>query len=190
VSEGTREPGSGSAGGSGPTGSGAGSDGSGAGLNGSAGVAGAGGLAGPAGSDAGRGARLGLPPAGPGSLATAGPRIAAFALDAVLSALVAGLFTAPELPRLWSLLAFGCQYAFFVATFGQTPGMALCRLRVARVGRSGSPAPAAAGLAGIGLGRAALRTLLLVLLVPAVIFDSDGRGLHDRLTGTAVLRLR
>ena len=32
------------------------------------------------------------------------------------------------------------------------------------------------------------RTLLLFLLVPAVIFDRDGRGMHDRLTDTAVVR--
>ena len=29
---------------------------------------------------------------------------------------------------------------------------------------------------------------LLVLLVPALLVDADGRGLHDRLTGTAVVR--
>ena len=32
------------------------------------------------------------------------------------------------------------------------------------------------------------RGLLLVLVVPALFTDSDGRGLHDRLTGTAVVR--
>jgi uncharacterized RDD family membrane protein YckC len=36
--------------------------------------------------------------------------------------------------------------------------------------------------------RAIGRTALLCLLVPAVIFDRDGRGLHDRLTDTAVVR--
>jgi uncharacterized RDD family membrane protein YckC len=108
--------------------------------------------------------------------------MAAFALDALLSFLVAGLFTAPQLPRLWSLLAFGCEYVFFAATFGQTPGMALLRLGLARV-ETGEPVRA-------GIGRVALRTLLLILLVPAVVIDSDGRGLHDRVTGTAVIRLR
>jgi uncharacterized RDD family membrane protein YckC len=129
-----------------------------------------------------RGTRLGLPPAGPQSLAPLGPRIAAFALDSLLSFLVAGLFTAPQLPRLWSLLAFVCAYVFFAATFGQTPGMALLRLGLARVD-SGEPVRA-------GIGRVALRTVLLILLVPAVLVDADGRGLHDRVTGTAVIRLR
>ncbi|MCW2751582.1 MAG: putative rane protein, partial [Aeromicrobium sp.] len=36
--------------------------------------------------------------------------------------------------------------------------------------------------------RAVVRTAMLCLLVPAVIFDRDGRGLHDRLTDTAVVR--
>jgi len=29
---------------------------------------------------------------------------------------------------------------------------------------------------------------MLALLVPALIWDADGRGVHDRLTGTAVIR--
>jgi hypothetical protein len=33
-----------------------------------------------------------------------------------------------------------------------------------------------------------VRTVLLMLLVPAVIWDRDGRGLHDRLTESAVVR--
>ena len=37
-------------------------------------------------------------------------------------------------------------------------------------------------------GRAVARTVLLVMLLPAVIWDRDGRGLHDRLTDTAVVR--
>jgi len=37
-------------------------------------------------------------------------------------------------------------------------------------------------------GQAIVRTLLLFLLVPAVIWDRDGRGLHDRASGTAVVR--
>ena len=133
-----------------------------------------------------RGTRLGLPPDGPGSLAPTGPRIAAFLADLVLSSLVAALFTAPQLPRLWSLLAFGCSYVFFGATFGQTPGMALLRLGLGRV-----DVPAVEGIpVRAGLGRVALRTVLLILLVPAVVIDADGRGLHDRVTGTAVVRLR
>jgi uncharacterized RDD family membrane protein YckC len=125
-----------------------------------------------------RGRRLGLPPAGPGSLAEYGPRLAAFGIDIVLSALVAGLFTAPDLPRSWSLVAFAAEYVVFGAVFGQTPGMRLVGLRLVRVDRP----------ARVGVVRAVVRTGMLVLLVPALIWDADGRGLHERFSQTAVVR--
>ena len=36
--------------------------------------------------------------------------------------------------------------------------------------------------------RILVRTVLLFLLVPALVFDRDGRGLHDRFSDTAVVR--
>jgi len=42
--------------------------------------------------------------------------------------------------------------------------------------------------AAVDPGRILVRTVLLFLLVPAVVFDRDGRGLHDRLSDTAVVR--
>jgi len=125
-----------------------------------------------------RGQRLGLPASGPGSLAEYGPRLGAFIADIVLSALVAGLFTAPELPRNWSLVAFLAEYVVFGALFGQTPGMRLFGLRLVRVDRP----------ARIGPLRVVARTALLALLVPALIWDADGRGLHERFTQSAVVR--
>jgi hypothetical protein len=38
--------------------------------------------------------------------------------------------------------------------------------------------------------RALARQLLIVFLVPPLINDTDGRGLHDRATGTALVRTR
>jgi uncharacterized RDD family membrane protein YckC len=125
-----------------------------------------------------RGQRLGLPADGPGSIATPGRRLAALAVDALLSGLVAGLFTAPELPRNWSLLVFVLEYLFFTVAFGQTPGMRLVGLRVIRVDRPVRTDPL----------RALTRTVLLTLLVPALIWDSDTRCLHDKLSQTAVVR--
>lgn len=40
------------------------------------------------------------------------------------------------------------------------------------------------------LWRAALRTLLVCLVIPAVVYDDQGRGVHDRLAGTYVMRVR
>lgn len=125
-----------------------------------------------------RGASLGLPAEGAGSLAGFSTRAGAFLIDAFASALVAGLFTAPQLPGNWSLLAFAVITVVFLVAAGQTPGMRLLSLRLAH------PRPGER----LALWRAVVRTGLLVLLVPALLVDADGRGLHDRLTGTAVVR--
>ncbi|PZP04804.1 MAG: RDD family protein, partial [Dermacoccus nishinomiyaensis] len=36
----------------------------------------------------------------------------------------------------------------------------------------------------------AVRTVLLCLAIPAVVTDSSGRGLHDKLAGTVIVRTR
>jgi uncharacterized RDD family membrane protein YckC len=125
-----------------------------------------------------RGASLGLPADGPGSLAGFGSRMGAFLVDAVGSALVAGLVTAPALPGNWSLAAFAAVTVLTLVTVGQTPGMRLFGLRLAHPRQGQRLAP----------WRAVVRTALLCLLVPALVVDADGRGLHDRLTDTAVVR--
>lgn len=135
-----------------------------------------------------RGERLGLPESGPGSLTTTGPRVGALLVDCIASALVAALFVshrggdfAHRLPGSWSLIPLAIDYVVGLVLGGQTLGMHLFGIRVVRVDAESSR------------GRilpltAAARTLLLMLLVPAVIVDKDGRGLHDRVTGTAVVR--
>ena len=125
-----------------------------------------------------RGASLGLPADGPGSLASFGARAGAFLVDVLGAALVAGLLTAPRLPGNWSLLAFGLLTVGTLVAFGQTPGMRLLGLRLAhpQQGRR------------LALWRGVARTVLLMLLVPALVVDANGRGLHDRLTDTAVVR--
>jgi hypothetical protein len=40
----------------------------------------------------------------------------------------------------------------------------------------------------VGMGRAVTRGLLIALVVPALVTDSDMRGLQDRVTNTAVVR--
>jgi uncharacterized RDD family membrane protein YckC len=127
-----------------------------------------------------RGASLGLPAAGPGSLATFQSRVGAFLIDGIGSAFVAGLFTAPDFPGNWSLVAFVAITILTLVLVGQTPGMRLLGLRLAHP-RQGQR---------LALWRAVVRTALLMTLVPALIVDADGRGLHDRLTDTAVVRDR
>ncbi|MEV8440747.1 hypothetical protein AB0425_25500 [Actinosynnema sp. NPDC051121] len=127
-----------------------------------------------------RGERLGLPRSGPGSVASTGRRAIALVVDCALSGGVAGLFTMPDLPRNWSLLAWFAITVVAVGIFGFTPGHALFGLRVARLD----------GAAAVGLPRAALRTALIFPVIPAVVWDADGRGLHDKAAGTVVIRVR
>jgi len=42
----------------------------------------------------------------------------------------------------------------------------------------------------VGVPRAVLRTALLALVLPALARDGDGRGWHDRASGTIVVRTR
>ncbi|WP_325695744.1 RDD family protein [Pseudonocardia sp.] len=126
------------------------------------------------------GERLGLPEQGPGSVAGFGRRASAFGLDLLMSAVLAGMFTAPRLPENWSLLAWVLLTVVPTAAFGMTPGMTALGVRVARLD----------GRTFVGLPRALLRTVLLFFLVPALITDTDRRGLHDRATGVIVLRYR
>jgi uncharacterized RDD family membrane protein YckC len=133
-----------------------------------------------------RGEKLGLPPAGSGALAPTGPRLLAFVVDAVASGLVAALFIhhgsggtfADRLPGSWSLIPFAIDYIVGGLVAGRTLGMYLTGLRLVRVDRSRTVDPV----------RIVVRTVLLCLLVPALIFDRDNRGLHDRLSDTAVVR--
>ena len=125
-----------------------------------------------------RGASVGLPADGPGSLATFGSRVVAYLVDALASGLIAAAVFGPGRPY-WTLLVFGLLTVLTLVAFGQTPGMRLCSLRLAHP-RQGER---------LALWRAVVRTALLCLLIPALVVDSVGRGLHDRLTDTAVVRV-
>ena len=122
-----------------------------------------------------RGHRFGLPADGPGSVASFGRRLSAFVLDALLCAFVAGAFVQP--PELWSYVPLAVVYVVAVPLFGQTPAMKLLGLRL--VSTSQGP---------LSMPRALLRFALLGLLLPAVVSDPDGRGLHDKAAGSVVVR--
>lgn len=133
-----------------------------------------------------RGERLGLPESGPGSLSSTGQRLGAFVVDALAAFLIAGLFVqfrhadnaADRLPGSWSLIPLALDYLLGLLLVGRTLGMNLFGLRVIRVDQPVAVDPV----------RAIVRTGLLFLLLPAVIWDKDGRGLHDRASKTAVVR--
>jgi uncharacterized RDD family membrane protein YckC len=127
-----------------------------------------------------RGERLGLPEQGPGSIAPVGRRLAALCIDWGLCLLIAyGLLAHRDMAATnqWVMLVFAVLSLLTLGTIGCTPGKRLLRLRVVRVdgGR-------------LGLVGVALRTLLLLLVIPAAIWDRDTRGLHDKAVGAVQVR--
>ncbi|MGQ4385051.1 RDD family protein [Streptomyces sp. SAS_270] len=128
-----------------------------------------------------RGEQLGLPEQGPGSIARPGRRLGALVVDWGLCALIASrLITHGYGPAAsnWALLIFFVLGVLTVGTVGFTPGKRLFGLRIVPEG-GGRLNPL----------RALLRTVLLCLAVPALIWDRDGRGLHDRLARTIEVRI-
>ncbi|MGW0816864.1 RDD family protein [Streptomyces viridiviolaceus] len=128
-----------------------------------------------------RGEQLGLPEEGPGSIARPGRRLGALVVDWALCLLIAyGLITDGygQATSNWALLIFLALSVLTVGSVGFTPGKRLFGLRVVELG-TGRVSPL----------RALLRSVLLCLAVPALIWDRDGRGLHDRLARTVEVRI-
>jgi uncharacterized RDD family membrane protein YckC len=133
-------------------------------------------LSGPGtGGDYRPGQRLGRPAAGPGSVAGFGRRLVALVLDWLLCLLIAaGLLRGGSVS---TLLVFAAENLLLVSLVGATLGHRVLGLRVSRVD-GGRASPLAV----------VIRTVLLVLAIPALIWDKDGRGLHDKAVGTLVVR--
>ena len=123
------------------------------------------------------GQRLGLPEHGPGSAGGFGLRILAIVIDWLPCSVAAQLLT--KNPAFSALVLFAAITVVSVGIAGRTVGHAVAGLRVALLdGRRA------------GFAAAVIRTVLLCLLIPPVVYNTDGRGLHDRAAGTIVLRTR
>lgn len=121
------------------------------------------------------GERLGLPAEGRGSIARPGRRIAALAIDWACAVVVSIAFFSYD--SFATLAVFAIVQLLFLPTLGGSPGHRLLGMRVQLVHGG-----------WVGLWRPIVRTLLLVLVIPAVIWDADQRGLHDKAAGTVLLR--
>jgi hypothetical protein len=126
-----------------------------------------------------RGQRLGLPESGPGSMATTGRRVAALFIDwiaatLVASALVGTADTTPE--RFATLGVFALEVTVLTWLWGSSFGQRLVGVRV--VGRTRR----------LGVIAALLRTVLICIVIPPLVWDADGRGLHDRAVDSLVVR--
>ena len=120
------------------------------------------------------GKRLGLPEKGAGSLAKVGRRAIALAIDWALSMLVSGAFFNSDNSA--TLGFFMLQQWLLVATLGSSFGHRILGLRVVKLDGT-----------HVGLIPSLIRIVLILLVIPAVIWDADNRGLHDKAAKTALV---
>ncbi|MFT3799122.1 RDD family protein [Microbacterium sp.] len=121
------------------------------------------------------GERLGVPATGRGSIARPGRRIAALAVDWAAAVIISIAFFAYD--SFATLAIFAAVQIVFIPTAGGSPGHRLVGLRLQLLHGGWA-----------GLWRPVVRTALLVLVIPAVIWDADQRGLHDKAAGTVLVR--
>lgn len=121
------------------------------------------------------GQSLGLPESGPRSIGRLGRRLGAIAIDWGIAVLLSVLF--------FDYNPVAVQVIFLVLqivpliVLNATIGHVLLGMRVQRV------------VGGkLGLWPPIIRSALLMLVIPAMIWDGDQRGLHDRAVGTILLR--
>jgi len=121
------------------------------------------------------GERLGLPEHGPRSVARLPRRLVALAIDWALCSLVSAAFFGYDG---WATLSiFAATQIVFIVFTGGGIGHLLLGLRVVPL-RGG----------WVGAWRPIVRTILICIVIPAVIWDRDQRGVHDRIAGTVLVR--
>lgn len=123
---------------------------------------------------------LGLPRSGAGSLSGMARRIAALFVDWLIALGISAMIVRGGSTSSLTLLVWFVIGVVTVTLFSFTPGQFFLRLRTIRID---APVP-------VGIVRALARQLLLIFVVPALFTDADGRGMHDRATGTALVRSR
>jgi uncharacterized RDD family membrane protein YckC len=123
---------------------------------------------------------LGLPESGAGSVASMSRRLGAIFIDWLICTFIVVALIRPARPDVeyWTLLVFAVQDYLLTALTGYTIGKRLLGIRVARLdGKM------------IGLAWGLVRTLILLTVVPTLLTNRDLRGLHDRASNTAVVRI-
>ncbi len=130
-----------------------------------------------------------MPESGPGSIAHFGVRFVGVLIDWAIASLIAkGLFGVP-LPfsrppatggqNFVVLGVFAVMTLLLVGTLGSTIGHRIMGLQVRSVD-GGRAMPL----------QVLTRTVLLCLFIPAIVWDRDGRGLHDKVPNTVIVRTR
>lgn len=148
-----------------------------------------------------RGNRLGLPESGAGSVPGVMRRLVGLALDwslatmLVMGAISLGLIgqelavaaasggdeealALTNFTTLSTLVVYAAMNILLLTLFGTTVGRRLVGVGITATGERGWP----------WVASMTVRTFLLCLVIPAVIYDRDTRGLHDRAAGTIATR--
>lgn len=120
------------------------------------------------------GERLGLPESGPRSVARLGRRIGALALDWAISVVISIAFF--NYDPFATLAVFAITQVLFVILLSGSVGHIVFRMRLV---------PISSGW--IGVWRPVVRTVLLCVVIPALIWNRDQRGLHDVAAGTVLV---
>lgn len=114
-----------------------------------------------------------------GKRVTLGRRFAALSIDwlacyAIVAAFGGGLGSMAASSSLAVLGLFFAEVWALSALQGASLGHRLLRIRIVRFSDGGAITPL----------QALIRTILLCLVVTAITYDNDGRGIHERLSNT------
>ncbi|QWC85705.1 RDD family protein [Nocardioidaceae bacterium] len=123
------------------------------------------------------GQRLGLPEAGSGSLASWRQRILALFIDWAAASLLAIGVVGYDNTGFWPLVIYFAEASILTATIGGSFGQSIVRIGVISVDRR-----------PLNLIASLVRHLLICLVIPAVIWDRDRRGLQDLAVRSVVVR--
>jgi uncharacterized RDD family membrane protein YckC len=99
-------------------------------------------------------------------------------VDWGIAYLISYAFFRPDNFGLWTLAIFAVEQVLFLLILNGSIGHLIFGLRLV---------PLVPGY--LGVWRPVVRTALLILAgIPALIFDKDQRGLHDKVAGTVLVR--
>lgn len=121
------------------------------------------------------GERLGLPATGKSSIARPVRRILGFVIDWAIAIGVSAAFFNYDPAA--NLIIFVALQIAFIPTIGASIGHRLVGLRLISIHGG-----------WVGIWRPIVRSVLLGLAIPALVWDSDQRGFHDKIAGTALIR--
>ncbi len=105
-------------------------------------------------------------------------RVFALMIDWLMSLAVASIIFDSN-SSYWHFLPLGVFFAevwILTSLQGASAGQRILRMKVVRFSDGGRPT----------VKQALIRTFLLCLVVTAVTFDENGRGIHERLSGTVL----